>query len=338
VEVRVVRLWLLRALIWLLFQAATNLGALSAAALTIFLAGIRALERLGRLQRVRARGGVVLASGGFIYNRQMVREHVPRAAKAMRLGTVACDGSGIQMARRLGAAVGKMGRSAVWLFFAPPRAYLKGIFLDRAGRRICNEEYYGATLSMHMMERHEARGILLLDRRIYEEARGELWPLRSSPYQLIFGLISTFFNRSRAASLERLARKCGVPAGALEQAVARYNEGVDAGRDELGKSQKMLQRLERPPYYAINCDIDNWRFFSPAITLGGLVTDGLGARVLDGQGRPIPGLYAAGRAAVGICSQSYVTGLAIADCIFSGRNAGRAAAAAARDAAPGAAA
>ena len=46
------------------------------------------------------------------------------------------------------------------------------------------------------------------------------------------------------------------------------------------------------------------------------------------DGRVIPGLYAAGRTAVGICSNVYVSGLAYADCIFSGRRVGRSVAAA----------
>jgi len=40
------------------------------------------------------------------------------------------------------------------------------------------------------------------------------------------------------------------------------------------------------------------------------------------DGTPVPGLYAAGRTAVGLCSNSYVSGLSLADCVFSGRRAG----------------
>jgi 3-oxo-5alpha-steroid 4-dehydrogenase len=59
------------------------------------------------------------------------------------------------------------------------------------------------------------------------------------------------------------------------------------------------------------------------MTLGGLVVDGTTARVVRDDGTPIRGLYAAGRNAVGVSSHSYVSGLSIADGIFSGRNAGR---------------
>jgi 3-oxo-5alpha-steroid 4-dehydrogenase len=58
-------------------------------------------------------------------------------------------------------------------------------------------------------------------------------------------------------------------------------------------------------------------------------------QVRRADGSVVPGLYAAGRTAVGLCSHSYVSGLSLADCVFSGRRAGRnAAAGAASQAAP----
>ena len=80
------------------------------------------------------------------------------------------------------------------------------------------------------------------------------------------------------------------------------------------------------PYYAINCSIDSKRFPCPTLTLGGLVVDDNTGLVKSEAGGVIPGLYAAGRSAVGICSRQYVSGLSIADCVYSGRRAGRAAA------------
>jgi 3-oxo-5alpha-steroid 4-dehydrogenase len=53
------------------------------------------------------------------------------------------------------------------------------------------------------------------------------------------------------------------------------------------------------------------------------VVDESSGQVLSTDGSPVPGLYAAGRTAVGICSNSYVSGLSIADCVFSGRRAGK---------------
>ncbi len=65
----------------------------------------------------------------------------------------------------------------------------------------------------------------------------------------------------------------------------------------------------------------------PMLTLGGLVVDEDSGLVQRDDGTTITGLYAAGRTAVGICSNSYVSGLSLADCVFSGRRAGAHAAA-----------
>ena len=59
------------------------------------------------------------------------------------------------------------------------------------------------------------------------------------------------------------------------------------------------------------------------LTLGGLVVDEDTGQVRRADGSVIDGLYAAGRSAVGVCSNSYVSGLSLADCVFSGRRAGR---------------
>ena len=59
------------------------------------------------------------------------------------------------------------------------------------------------------------------------------------------------------------------------------------------------------------------------LTLGGLAVEEDTGRVVRTDGTAIEGLYAAGRSAVGICSNSYVSGLSLADCVFSGRRAGR---------------
>lgn len=60
----------------------------------------------------------------------------------------------------------------------------------------------------------------------------------------------------------------------------------------------------------------------PMFTLGGVRVDEQTGEVTRADGTPIRGLYAAGRTAVGICANSYVSGLSIADCVFSGRRAG----------------
>ncbi|MBW2587829.1 MAG: FAD-binding protein, partial [Deltaproteobacteria bacterium] len=65
------------------------------------------------------------------------------------------------------------------------------------------------------------------------------------------------------------------------------------------------------------------RHLCAVMTLGGLAVDEQTGQVLNENGTTVPGLYAAGRNAVGICSRQYVSGLSIADCIYSGLRASR---------------
>jgi len=321
---------LIRALHRLCFVGATHGGALSGLALKVFKAALEKIEAIfSTTSRIRVRGGVIIAAGGFIYNPEMTKKYIPKYAKTMRLGTVGDDGGGIELGRSVGGGVRKMERGTAWMFINPPNALPKGILLDRKGQRVCNEEMYGASLGENIAEHHDGRAILLLDRKSWKESRDQILDARKANFQAIMGMINLYLNNKRANSLESLAAKCGIPADALCEAVETYNEGAKRGEDAKGKSTESLQTVDTPPYYAVDCDIDNGKFLTPSISLGGLFVNGLTAQVLREDGSPIEGLYAAGRSSVGVCSQSYVSGLSIADGVFSGRNAGHSAAEAA---------
>ena len=77
------------------------------------------------------------------------------------------------------------------------------------------------------------------------------------------------------------------------------------------------------PYYAIDASVDSRFLPLSTMTVGGLRVDEASGQVLNDRGEIIPGLYAAGRNAVGLCSNIYVSGLSYADCLFSGRRAAR---------------
>jgi 3-oxo-5alpha-steroid 4-dehydrogenase len=130
------------------------------------------------------------------------------------------------------------------------------------------------------------------------------------------------------ASVAGVAARAGVDPDGLAATLAAYNAMAGAG-DPAGKPPDLLIPQDQPPYSLIDFSIRP-RMLDPApvLTLGGLVVDQETGHVLDAGGAPVAGLYAAGRSAVGLCSRSYVSGLSIADCVFSGRRAGRHAAAA----------
>jgi 3-oxo-5alpha-steroid 4-dehydrogenase len=319
-----------RALHHLLYSLATHVGSFSMVCLKMFASWVAKLEdAFSRVSRIRVRGGVVLASGGFIFNPEWTRRYIPKYFKTMRLGTMGDDGSGIALGLSVGAGVRKMERGTAWMFINPPAGLAKGLLVSRKGERICNEERYGAALGEAIAEFHEGKALLLLDQKSWRETRDQIFRERKANFQTLMAAINLWFNNAKAHSLEELAVKTGVPSGALRDAVEQYNKGVDAESDDMGKSVEFSMRIDTPPYYAVDCDIDNRKFITPSISLGGLSIDGLTSRVQREDGSPIEGLFAAGRTAVGVCSQHYVSGLSIADCVFSGRNAGRSAAEAA---------
>jgi predicted oxidoreductase len=91
------------------------------------------------------------------------------------------------------------------------------------------------------------------------------------------------------------------------------------------KSPKYLRPLSAAPYSALNVSVG--KSIIPAFTLGGLETLPTG-EVLTPDGKPVPGLYAAGRTTAGLphSASGYASGLSIADGSFFGRQAGRSAA------------
>ncbi len=279
--------------------------------------------RYARPLRVGARHGVVIAAGGFIANRAMVREHAPAYRGGLALGTVADDGSGIALGVEVGGATKFLDRVSCWRFITPPSAFLSGIIVDQSGQRICDESRYGAAIGEAMVTKHDRRGWLLLDQPILADARHKL---RSKT--LWFQLLQAMYllNRARvnAPTIEAVAAKAGVDSGGLAATLAAYNKvAADKQPDPLGKPADLIQELRTPPYSLIDLSIrPRPAYPAPMLTLGGLAVDEATGRVRRADGTAIDGLYAAGRSAVGVCSNSYVSGLSLADCIFSGRRAG----------------
>ncbi len=296
---------------------------------------VRCYERIYELEQsravvrtVRARAGVVLSAGGFIYNREMVETHAPKYRPGMPLGTIADNGSGIQLGRSVGGATDRMDRVSAWRFINPPEAFTRGVLVNAKGERYINEMMYGAAIGEAMVERNEGVAILVIDKEMKRVAREQCKPGKAQWFQRAPALLNLWFNAREAPSIEALAKSVKMDPATLRATVDEYNRGVDAGTDRFGKPKSQLHRIERGPFYAINCSIDSKRFPCPTLTLGGRVVDERTGQVKREDGSLIGGLYAAGRTAVGVCSRQYVSGLSIADCVYSGRRAGRTAAAA----------
>ena len=279
-------------------------------------------RRYGRAVRVGAARGVIVAAGGFAASRPMMRAHAPAARGGLPLATPGDDGSGIRLGTGAGGATAFLDRVSVWRFLSPPPALLGGVLVDRDGDRVCDESRYGAALGDAIVRRG-GRAWLLADRATLAEARRQvrgstLWFQRLQAWYLLAGTV-------RAPTVAAVAARAGLPPDRLEATLAAYNAAArdPAAPDPAGKPAAVRRAQDQPPFALIDCSVRPRLFYpAPVLTLGGLVVDPGSGQVLRPDGRPVDGLYAAGRSAAGLCSRSYVSGLSLADCVFSGRRAG----------------
>lgn len=284
-------------------------------------------KRYARPWTVRAERGVVVSAGGFAFDRDMVREHAPAYARGLPLGTIGDDGSGIRLGRAVGGAARGLERMSAWRFFTPPSALAKGLLLGPDGSRVCNESLYGATVAEHVIHEHGGQAFLLVDAKVLEEARAQV-PSQTLWFQRLQLRTALGSARLEGATVAEVLTKAGIDPAAGERSLSTYNEVARSrGEDPMGKPADLLQPLQTGPWSLVDISIrKSVKFPCPTMTLGGLVVDEDTGAVLGEDDAVVPGLFAAGRSAYGICSHSYVSGLSLADCVFSGRRAGRAAA------------
>ena len=295
---------------WLLMQhlaaAATGAGALVSADTRIDrlvvddgrVVGVQG-QRYGETVSLRARRGVVLTAGGFIFNDEMLRRHCPPLVRGtFKVGTEGDDGRGIRMAQAIGAAVRNMYAGEVSLPITPPRTLIHGILVNGKGQRFINEDTYMGRVGQSALYEQDGEVYLIVDEASYEVN----W----------MGLAATWVCETAA----QLESEIGLPTGSLQATVDLYNRHAAAGEDPLFHKGPAWVRPLVPPIGAIDLRIGPAPY--APFTLGGLETTVEG-EVLDVAGDAIGGLFAAGRTTAGVCSFGYASGLSIGDSTLFGR-------------------
>ena len=267
------------------------------------------LRSEGATTAVRARGGVVLAMGGFLFNPDMIAKYVPLAARcSYPLGTDADDGRGIRMAMGLGAGVANMDVLECHVPLHPPRRLSAGIIVNGEGKRFINEDAYNGRIGQHALLENDGVAYMIVD-----EAGSEPNWLGFRPAWV-------------AETPAELAEEIGLPPVALTETLERYNAAAAGGEDPEFHKRSELVRPLIGPVGAVDLRVENAYYAS--FTLGGVCTDTDG-RALREDGQVIDGLFAVGRTAAGIPARGYVSGISLGDGTFFGRYAGAIAASAA---------
>jgi succinate dehydrogenase/fumarate reductase flavoprotein subunit len=262
---------------------------------------------------VRARKGVVLATGGFGANQAMMDEYCRELASdtIVKIGSTYIEGVGHRLGVSAGGALEHMDGYFVTSPFYPPESLLKGILVNKHGVRFVAEDSYHSRSTAACLKQPDQIAYLIVDNAIF--GRSEF------PHELI----------DAWESVEEMEAGLGLPEGSLTRTLETYNRHAADGDDpEFHKYPKFVQPLVEPPFAAINCSIGTAPFMG--FTLGGLKTSVKG-EVLNAAGAVIPGLYAAGACASNLAydSMGYSSGACIGESTFFGRQCGIAAAQAA---------
>ena len=306
-------------------------------------AGVRTL-RDGAPVYIRARQGVLLASGGFAHNPEMRQEFGGEQPSSGRwsIANPGDTGEVLQMAMRLGAKTdlmdeawwlpsprtGRFGQSTLDQARQRPRT----IYVDAAGDRFVNESNSYMEVGKEMYARDKtSRAVpcwLIFDDRY----RKRYAHLRSRPGRFPRKLLTSGMLK-QAWTLDDLARMCDIDPAGLAETVERFNENAKNGVDpEYGRGDSAYNKalgdpnhrvhpclgpIDEPPYYGVQVvpgDIG---------TCGGLVTDE-DARVVDQENRPIEGLYATGNGTATVMGRHYLgPGASIANTMVFGYLAAR---------------
>lgn len=295
-----------------------------------------AFERSADTQRLRlrARQGVILATGGFVFNRVQLARYRPDLAKTYkaltRLGSMGCNGSGIGLGQSVGGMTDLMEKAFVGKSLSPPEGFVKGMLINGQGKRFVNEDAYLAIVGDAIASQAGSTAWLIMDRGTFWSGLKTLLTIERKMFLLyaLPTLINILLGGTRTGkSVARLAKKCGIDPQALEATLRGYNGTARACKpDPLGKLASNTAPLADGRLYAIDVSTHNAFGATPAFTLGGLRVEEATGAVQRADGSSVPGLYAAGRCAVGICSNGYMSGLSIADALFAGRRAAASAA------------
>jgi fumarate reductase flavoprotein subunit len=295
------------------------------------IAGVTVRERGGQISRVRAKRGVILASGGFARDPERLRAIEPRFAQVMATSGIGHTGDALRMAEGLGAdtrdteyvqpsfelhASGGTSDDILILY------YQGGIIVNAEGRRFVNESISYKDIAKACLSQTGMMGWQVFDQTVYEKAvAAQQAAGQSSPMTLDANKIRLLVH---GKTLEELAARMKLPAGALSATVERYNRFIDEGKDaEFGRATLAgnygkPQKVERGPFHAY-ATIGHL-----LATYGGIAVDAQ-MRVLK-AGKPIPGLYAAGEAMGGFHGASYHSGTGVGKALIFGRIAGQSAA------------
>lgn len=269
---------------------------------------------------VNASRAVILATGGFAANSDMVYEYSNGAITTQLTScAVSSTGDGIALAEEAGASMTDLDQIQVHPLGDPVEdcgcvAEFVGnwlgaqyyMFVNKEGERFVKEDGTRYEMSMAELEQTDSQMWLIVDS---SQIAGD--DSRTAQIESLIADGHTVIGET----LEELAEQIGVDPAVLQATVEKYNAGMENGEDEFGKATDPNATISVGPFYA--------SLRTPTVhhTMGG-VTINSDAQVIGTDGNVIPGFYAAGEVVGGIHGNNRLGGNAFSDIMTFGRIAG----------------
>ena len=275
-------------------------------------AGIKATGSTGETVTVNAKA-VVLTTGGFGANLDMVTEYKPELKGFMTTNAAGAQGQGIEMAQAIGAATVDMDQIQIHPTVEANTAALiteglrgdGAVLINAEGKRFIDEVGTRDVVSAAEIAQTGSYSWLVVDQAMVDAS------------SVIQGYIKKGYTVT-GATYEELGKAMGVDAAAFAETMDKWNGYVEAKNDPDFGRTSFANPLNTAPYYAVKVTAGVHH------TMGGLKINA-NTEVLNEKGEVIPGLFAAGEVTGGVHGANRLGGNAVADFTVFGRIAGAAA-------------
>lgn len=274
--------------------------------------GVEVISSERRIE-LRARYGVLIATGGFTRSEQMLKTFAPEQLRAIPFGGLGNTGDGLRMAWKLGAGMADMSFVSGTYGSHPDTAgsvhelltayYLGAVIVNREGERFIDESTSYKILGRAVLDQTDGLGFEIFDSDVRAMSHPGV-PLKDME------MLEELGHLHHADTIEELAELVGIDPGNLVATIDRYNRAVDGeiaddvGRTSLCNGVGDLRRIDAPPYYAYPAK-------SLMTTTYCGITINTAGEVVDVDGDVIPGLYAAGEVTGGFHGAAYMTGTSL---------------------------
>lgn len=254
---------------------------------------------------------VIVASGGFGSNADMIAEVRPDLKGLVTTNQVGSTGDGITMIEKLGGVTVDMDQIQVHPTVQQDKSYLIGeavrgegaLLVSTEGKRFVNELDTRDKVTAAINALPEKAATLVFDSGVKSRVKA------IEQYDKMGFVV-------KGETIEELAQAINVPADQLQATLDTWNEAVKNKQDgEFGRTTGMDNDLSGAPYYAIK--------IAPGVhyTMGGVKIN-TNTEVLDKDGKAIEGLFAAGELTGGLHGENRIGGNSVAEIIIFGRQAG----------------